>query len=250
MSYRSFHCQAAGIKDQRIIRGLIDLVAWMENMEEPEPRLIQNTRKAFEDVYLGKKERGPGWADTLVNMTLPVSLKGDSCGTTAYVTGSWGVRPTEIKPLTQSSEKYLTDKLVREIKRELRAGLATELSFNRPLSAVRRQANDMGKISMITVGASNSVKMAGALRRKGIEIMDIGRKGWSVSEESADALLEQFQILVCKDDILVLQRLDSRCFMETDSKRQCPPAKEGRGWQGACKGADHSSKGSPAGDPA
>jgi hypothetical protein len=105
---------AAGLKDQRIIRGLIDLSAWLEDMEEPELRLLRNTRKAFEDVYLGKREPGPGWADTLINMAMQVNLKGESSGTTAYVTGSWGVRPTEITPLTQSGEKYWVDKLVHE----------------------------------------------------------------------------------------------------------------------------------------
>ncbi len=208
---------ASGIKDQRIIRGLIDLAAWMEDMEEPELRLLRNTRKAFEDVYLGKKERGPGWADTQVNMTLPVSLRGDSCGTSAYVTGSWGVRPTEIKALTQAGEKYWIDKLVHEVNRELRVNLSTTLSFNRTLSVIKRQANDVGKISMITVGASNAIRTAGALKRKGVEIMEMGRKGWTVSEESVDALLEQLQIMASKDDILVLQCLDSRCFLETDS---------------------------------
>jgi hypothetical protein len=212
-----FPISASGIKDQRIIRGLIDLAAWMEDMEEPELRLLRNTRKAFEDVYLGKKERGPGWADYLVNMTLPVSLRGDSSGTSAYVTGSWGVRPTEINGLTQAGEKYWIDKLVHEINRELRVNLATTLSFNRTLSAIKRQANDVGKISMVTVGASNAIRTAGALKRKGVEIMEMGRKGWTVSEESVDALLEQLQILASKDDILVLQCLDSRCFLETDS---------------------------------
>jgi hypothetical protein len=212
-----FPISGSGIKDQRIIRGLIDLAAWMEDMEEPELRLLRNTRKAFEDVYLGKKESGPGWADTQVNMALPVSLRGDSSGTTAYVTGSWGVRPTEIKALTQAGEKYWIDKLVHEVNRELRVNLATALSFNRTLSAIKRQANDVGKISMVTVGASNAIRTAGALKRKGVEIMEMSRKGWTVSEESVDALLEQLQILASKDDILVLQCLDSRCFLETDS---------------------------------
>jgi len=45
----------------------------------------------------------------------------------------------------------------------------------------------------------------------------MSRKGWTVSEESVDALLEQLQIMASKDDILVLQCLDSRCFLETDS---------------------------------
>jgi hypothetical protein len=218
---------AAGIKDQRIIRGLIDLSAWMEDLEEPELRLIRNTRKAFEDVYLGKKERGPDWADTLVNMTMPVSLRGDSSGTTAYVTGSWGVRPTDIKPLTQTGEKYWIDKLVHEINRELRVSLSTNISFNRTLSAIKRQANDVGKISTITVGASNAIRTAAALRRKGVEVMEMGRKGWAVSEESVDALLEQLQILAGKDDILVLQCLDSRCFLETDSNGNVTLPKRG-----------------------
>ncbi len=118
-------------------------------------------------------------------MALPVNLKGDSSGTTACVTGSWGVTPMEIKPLTQSGEQYWVDKLVHEANRELKAGLATQLSFNRTLSAIKRQAEDVGRISMITVGASNSMRTAGALRRK----------GWIISEDNVDALLEQLQIL-------------------------------------------------------
>jgi hypothetical protein len=193
-------------------------------MEEPELKLLRNTRKAFEDVYLGQKERGPGWADMMINMAMPVNLKGESSGTTAYATGSWGVRPLEIKPLTQSGEKYWVDKLVHEANRELKAGLATQLSFNRTLSAIKRQAEDVGRISMITVGASNSVRTAGALRRKGVDIMEMGRKGWAITEVNIDALLEQLQILACKEDILVMQCLDSRCFMEIDGNGnvQCP----------------------------
>jgi hypothetical protein len=134
------------------------------------------------------------------------------------------VRPLEIKPLTQSGEKYWVDKLVHEANRELKAGLATQLSFNRTLSAIKRQAEDVGRISMITVGASNSVRTAGALRRKGVDIMEMGRKGWTITEVNIDALLEQLQILACKEDILVMQCLDSRCFMEIDGNGnvQCP----------------------------
>jgi hypothetical protein len=54
---------ATSFKDSRIIRGMIDLSAWMDDMEEQELRLLRNTRKSFEDVYLSKTERGAGWAD-------------------------------------------------------------------------------------------------------------------------------------------------------------------------------------------
>ncbi len=114
-----------------------------------------------------------------------------------------------------------------EINRELRVSLATNISFNRTLSAIKRQTNDVGKISTITVGASNAIRKAGALRRKGVEVMEIGRKEWAVSEESVDTLLEQLQILASKDDILVLQCLDSRCFLETDSNSNVHLPKRG-----------------------
>jgi hypothetical protein len=87
---------AMGFQDTRIIRGMIDMAAWLEDMEEHELRLLRNTRKSFEDVYLSKTDRGAGWADQPVNMALPVSLCGQSTGTPAYVSGNWGARPTEI----------------------------------------------------------------------------------------------------------------------------------------------------------
>ncbi len=67
---------ATGITDSRIIRGMIDISAWLEDMEEHELRLLRNTRKSFEDVYLSKTERGAGWADTLLNMALHCKSEG------------------------------------------------------------------------------------------------------------------------------------------------------------------------------
>jgi hypothetical protein len=81
---------ATGFRDSRIIRGMIDLSDWMDDMEEHELRLLRNTRKSFEDVYLSKTERGAGWEDQPLNMALPVSLRGQSSGTTAYMSGSLG----------------------------------------------------------------------------------------------------------------------------------------------------------------
>jgi fructose-1-phosphate kinase PfkB-like protein len=84
------------------------------------------------------------------------------------------------------------------------------------LSAVKRQANYVGKMSMLTIGASNSARTATALKKKGVAVMEMGRNGWTVSESSIDALLEQLQIVASKDDILVMQCLDSRVFMVID----------------------------------
>jgi hypothetical protein len=54
--------------------------------------------------------------------------------------------------------------------------------------------------------------------------MEMGRNGWTVSESSIDALLKQLQIAASREDILILQCLDSRVFLEVNIAGgiQCP----------------------------
>ncbi len=113
--------------------------------------------------------------------------------------------------------KHWIEKLIVEANRELRSGLSLDICCNRNLSAVKRQANNVGKMSMITVGASNSARTAAALKKKGIAVMEMGRNGRMVSESFIDALLEQLQIVASRKDILVLKCLDSRVFLEVNS---------------------------------
>jgi hypothetical protein len=46
------------------------------------------------------------------------------------------------------------------------------------------------------------------LRKKGVNVMELGKKGWTISEETVDAVLEQAAITADQDYILVLQCLD------------------------------------------
>jgi hypothetical protein len=59
-----------------------------------------------------------------------------------------GARPTAVKPLTAAGEKYWIEKLVVEANRELRSGLSLDICYNRILSAVKRQANNVVMMSM------------------------------------------------------------------------------------------------------
>ncbi len=51
---------ASGVEDKTVARGLLDLAAWYESLQDPDLKLFRNTRKGWEDTYLGKKSRGPG----------------------------------------------------------------------------------------------------------------------------------------------------------------------------------------------
>jgi hypothetical protein len=210
------HLTPVGIEERTILRGMIDMAAWFDDMEEIELRLIRNTRMNFFEVNLGRQDRGPGWADYHLNSRMPVSLAEDSTGTSAYVTGDWGKRPEKVSPLTESGEKHWVGLLIGEINRELKLGLATSVSFGRTLSAVKRVGEDVGKISAVTVGASNAARTAAALKRKGVETVPLGQAGWKISEDSVAYLENELSGYVARSEFVVLHCLDSSVFYELE----------------------------------
>jgi hypothetical protein len=218
------HLSPLGIEDRTILRGLIDMAAWWDDMEEPELKLIRNTRLMFMEAVLGRKARGPGWADTHINSRMPVSLSGDSFGTTAFVTGDWGQRPEKIQPLSENGEKFWIGHLVGEVNREMRLGLATSVSFGRTLSSIKRIREDVGPITVVTVGASNAGKTAAAFKRKGVRVSSLGKPGWKVTEKEVDDLLHELSQSAAGAGILVLHCLDSSCFyvLEKDGSMSIP----------------------------
>jgi len=206
------HLSPVGIEDRTVLRGMIDMAAWFDDMEESELRLIRNTRMNFFEVNLGRLDRGPGWADYQVNSRMPVSLAADSTGTTAYVTGDWGKRPEKIVALTESGERHWVGLLIGEINRELKLGLATAVSFGMSLAAVKRVGEDVGKITAVTVGASNAARTAAALKRKGVVTVPLGQAGWKISEDAVAYLENELSSHVARSEFVVLHCLDSSVF--------------------------------------
>jgi hypothetical protein len=207
---------ANGISDRKIIRSIIDLSAWLESLPDPELKLIRNTRLQFFDINLGKTVRGPGWADTELNMRFPVSLSAESKGLSDFLVGNWGTRPLQILPMTEAGEKYWMDKLIGELNRELKSGLATSVCYGRTLSAVKRQDECVGAFNVVTIGASNARRTAAALRRKGVLVHEMGRPGWTITPTSVEAMVEEIIFEDKTKDVVVLQCLDNRVFFVVD----------------------------------
>jgi hypothetical protein len=69
---------SSGVEDRCVIRGLLDVASWFDSIPDPELRLLRNSRKCWEDTYLGKTRRGPGWCDYRLNLVMPVSLNKDA----------------------------------------------------------------------------------------------------------------------------------------------------------------------------
>jgi hypothetical protein len=206
------HLSPVGIEDRTILRSMIDMASWYEDLEEVELKLIRNTRMNFMEVNLGRLDRGPGWADAHINSRMPVSLSADSKGTTAYVTGDWGKRPERIAPLTAHGERHWLGLLIGEVNREMHLGLDTEICLARTLASVRRTKEDVGPIAAVAVGASNAARTAAALRKKGVSVTSLGKAGWKISEDTVAYMALELSQSVAQDDTLVLQCLDSNCF--------------------------------------
>jgi hypothetical protein len=206
------HLSPVGIEDRTILRSMIDMAAWYDDLEEVELKLIRNTRLNFMEVNLGRLERGPGWADAHINSRMPVSLSADSRGTTAYVTGDWGKRPERIAPLSVHGERHWLGLLIGEINREMHLGLDTEICLARTLASVRRTKEDVGPIAAVAVGASNAARTATALRRKGVSVTSLGKAGWKISEDAVAYMASELSQRVAQEETLILQCLDSNCF--------------------------------------
>jgi hypothetical protein len=206
------HLSPVGIEDRTILRSMIDMAAWYDDMEEVELKLIRNTRMNFMEVNLGRLERGPGWADAHINSRMPVSLSAESKGTTAYVTGDWGKQPERIAPLSVHGERHWLGLLIGEINREMHLGLDTEICLARTLAAVRRTKEDVGPIAAVAVGASNAARTATALRRKGVSVNSLGKAGWKISEDTMAYMASELSQRVAQEETLILQCLDSNCF--------------------------------------
>ncbi len=187
---------SSGISERCAIRGMIDIAAWFDSLPDPELKLLRNTRKGWEDTYLGKVRRGAGWSDYRLNLMKPVSLNQEA-----------GFIPST------SGEQYWIGKIVLELNREVGLGLATAWSVGRTMSAVRRQAEAVQMGRVIAIGASNAGYTAAALESKGIRTVSASTPGWRITRGNVEDVLKRVKEVYREGDILLIQCLENSIFL-------------------------------------
>ncbi len=202
---------SSGVEDRCVMRGLLDVAAWMDSMPDPELKLLRNARKCWEDTYLGKVRRGAGWADYRLNLCMPVSLNKEA-GTTPYTTGDWGERPSALVPLNEAGERYWVDKISLELNREVGLGLATAWSVGRTMSAVRRQEEAVAMGRIFAIGASNAGYTAAALVRRGIRVVSLAQPGCMITRDTVENVVNRLNEECKEGDILLIQWLKNSSF--------------------------------------
>jgi hypothetical protein len=208
---------SSGVEDRCVIRGLLDVASWFDSMPDPELRLLRNARKCWEDTYLGKSRRGPGWCDYRLNLVMPVSLNKEA-GTTPCTTGDWGERPVVLVALNEAGERYWVEKISLELNREVGLGLATAWSVGRTMSAVRRQEEAVAMGRVFAVGASNAGYTAAALERRGIRVVPFSHPGCLITRESVENVVRRLEHDCKVGDIILIQWLENSCFYMFNSE--------------------------------
>jgi hypothetical protein len=211
---------SSGISERCVIRGILDVAAWFDSLPDPELKLLRNTRKGWEDTYLGKVRRGAGWADYRLNLVMPVSLNQEA-GSIPSTSGDWGERPTEIVALNEAGERYWISKIVLELNREVGLGLATAWSVGRTMSAVRRQAESVQMGRVFAIGASNAGYTAAALESKGVRTVSASVPGWRITRDNVEEVLSTVQKEYREGDILLIQCLENSIFFMLNTETGC-----------------------------
>jgi hypothetical protein len=83
------------VEDKTVVRGLLDLAAWYESLQDPVKTVPDYQEGVGGYLPIGKKSRGPGWADYRINIAMSVSLY-QGAGTIPSTSGSWVDRPTRV----------------------------------------------------------------------------------------------------------------------------------------------------------
>ncbi len=208
---------SSGVEDRCVIRGLLDVASWFDSIPDPELRLLRNSRKCWEDTYLGKTRRGPGWCDYRLNLVMPVSLNMEA-GTTPCTTGDWGERPVMLVALNEAGERYWVEKISLELNREVGLGLATAWSVGRTMSAVRRQEEAVAMGRVFAVGASNAGYTAAALERRGIRVVPFSHPGCMITRDSVENVVRRLELDCKEGDIILIQWLENSCFYMFNSE--------------------------------
>jgi hypothetical protein len=80
----------------------------------------------------------------------------------------------------------------------------------------------LGKLSAVTVGASNNVKTDPPLKRKGVKTTPLGKVGWRILEDSVTYIENELWLYAAWDEKVVLHCLDRSCFMEKSGALTLP----------------------------
>jgi hypothetical protein len=214
-----------GMEDSETVRSLLEFLMWFDELPDIEARLLANTREHYKKLYLGRIGEGTGWCDSRQSMRMPIRLT--SVGKETRASRRLGDRPKNLPAFTIERERYWAEYMVGDLNRCFNLDLSTDLAMHRgakELAGIRVEE----KVKFEVVGASNGVRLAEVLEKKGFSVSCSATPGWRLTGQNARALADKVAGMG-EEDILVLYGLDGSCFMEMDEATlRCGPPRKGK----------------------
>jgi hypothetical protein len=214
-----------GLEDSETVRSLLEFLMWFDELPDIEARLLADTRAHYKKLYLGRIGEGPGWCDNRQSMRMPIRLT--SIGKETRASRRLGDRPKNLPAFSIERERYWAGYMAGDLNRCLSLDLSTDLAMHRgakELAGMRVEA----KVKFVVAGASNGVRLAEVLEKKGFGVSCSATPGWRLTGQNAKVLAEKVGGMG-EEDVLILYGLDSICFMEMDEATlRCGPPKKGK----------------------
>ncbi len=171
-----------GMEDSETVRSLLEFLMWFDELPDIEARLLADTRAHYKKLYLGRIGEGTGWCDTRQSMRMPIRLT--SIGKETRASRRLGDRPKTLPAFTIERERYWAEYVVGDLNRCFSLDLSTDLAMHRgakELAGIRVEE----KVKFEVVGASNGVRLAEVLEKKGFSVSCSATPGWRLTGQNA-----------------------------------------------------------------
>jgi hypothetical protein len=212
------HFPLGGVRSEGLIRDMYDLDAWLRSGIVGAMLSLPVTRENFWKVVRAESERLATASTAERTLFLPEAINNSHKMRT--ISGSVeGLLPASIEPLSEQAEKKLVECLMAEIHERH----AIDVNKNPHLDRCSGDlvfCNDTGTGTgsrIFAIGASHVVRLIGGLAECGIEVVNLAKPGWLLTDGSASEIRSKLRNMnITAADILLIDPLSNSVFCGTD----------------------------------
>jgi hypothetical protein len=181
------HFPLGGIQPEGLIRDMYDLDAWLRSSIVGAMLSLPLTREKFWQVVRWESERLATASTAERTLFLPEAINNSHKIRT--ISGSVeGLLPATIEPLTEQSEKKLVECLMAEIKDRHAIDVNKNPHLDRCSGDFVFCDNTGTGTRIYAIGASHVTRIIGGLAECGIDVVNLAKPGWFLTDGSASEI--------------------------------------------------------------
>jgi len=197
-----------GINSFRLLRGVLEIEAWMEHLIGGDGGLLHRTRA---ELFNGLRKEGVGRRRNIEEGmdTFPRAVIGWEKIRIRLV--GWVDMPERVKPFMEDTEGLMVEALVSELRTNFGV---RNLSENICLDRSKEVEGE--KVEYVVWGGSNAGKLAKVMRTLGKEVQKVTEGGWRPTKTKVEGMVKDLTGKVKPGAVVVMMGLDNGVFYQED----------------------------------